>query len=146
MFMLTLLFLLFLPGLQCAPDCLEFTVGSCSPDPGQVIHDFPLPDTAEKWQICEDLCVQTDDCGTWSLHCYHSSCPCSLYKYSYLHSCHVVAGGVATDLEVQIIIKRQTHVSIVQICLDQSAGTCGDLVEEECQLHGRELWNDKVKV
>ena len=102
MFMLTLLFLLFLPGLQCAPDCLEFTVGSCSPDPGQVINTFPLPDTAEKWETCEELCGILEGCSTWSLQCAQSSCPCTLYKYSYLHSCHVVGGGLATDFEVSM--------------------------------------------
>ena len=100
--MFTLLFLLFLPGLQCAPDCLEFTVGSCSPDPSQNINTIPLPDTPEKWETCEDLCGIVEDCGTWSLQCTQLSCLCTLNKYSYLHSCHKVGGGLATDFEVSI--------------------------------------------
>ena len=110
--MFLLLFLFLLPGLPCSPDCLEFTVGSCNPDPGQIINTFPLPDTAEKWKTCEDLCEIAQDCDTWSLQCALSSCPCTLYQYSYLHTCHVVGGGVDTNLEVSLNTHQYTLQNI----------------------------------
>lgn len=33
-----------------------------------------------------------------------------------------------------------------QVCLEQSSSTCGDLVDEDCQPQGLEMWSDEVNI
>ena len=81
---------------------LEFTVGSCSSDPGDVIRTVQLPNIPDKFQVCEELCLNFSDCMFWSLLCNELSiCTCSNLHYSYLHSCNIVGANEDTELAVR---------------------------------------------
>jgi len=129
--MLVLLISLFFLSRCSGSSCDEFTVGSCNPDPSHTILALDLPNSGGQWELCNDLCSAKLHCTYWSLSCTNTSCLCSLLKYSYLHSCEVVGGGLGTDVE---------------ICLEQRSGDCGDLVDEDCELKGQEVWSEEAIV
>ena len=99
--MLALLTFLFFPGYLCL-SCDDFTVSFCSPDPSQTILSLDLPNMGYQWRLCERLCNVQEDCEYWSVSCPEASepCKCFLLKYSYLHSCEVIGGGIDSDIEV----------------------------------------------
>ena len=86
--------------------CDEFTVDSCSPDPSQTINTGSLPNDGEQTGICQDLCNRQTDCAYWSVFCPPldiETCTCTLYGYSYLHSCQQIGGDKDTAIEVSLI-------------------------------------------
>ena len=113
--MLVLLISLFFLSRCSGSSCDEFTVGSCNPDPSDTILALDLPNSGGQWELCNDLCSAKLLCTYWSLSCTNTSCLCSLLKYSYLHSCEVVGGGLGTDVEVVVLKKRQNTFTMHQI-------------------------------
>ena len=78
---------------------------SCSPDPSQMINTGSLPNDGEQTGICQDLCDRQADCAYWSVFCPPlgiETCTCTLYGYSYLHSCQKVGGDKDTAIEVSL--------------------------------------------
>ena len=98
-----LLCILMLPSQLCS-DCSEFTVGNCGPKSEKAFLSFEcFPDNKKRFNLCEDMCNNAEDCLYWSLLCGETvlqPCTCSLYPYSYLHSCNVTGGTSSSDIEV----------------------------------------------
>ena len=106
--------------------CSLVSVSGCQPDPAEVIMTLIIP--GEPPSICQELCIDLDDCNFWS---YDSiSFACSLLHTSYLATCDNITAGTEPDY--------------VQ-CLAQNSGSCDDLVRENCELQGSVLWqSDEV--
>ena len=117
--MLVLLISLFFLSRCSGSSCDEFTVGSCNPDPRGIILALDLPNSGGQWELCNDLCSAKFRCTYWSLSCTNTSCLCSLLKYSYLHSCEVVGGGLGTDVEVVVLKKDKILLLCIKSFLNQ---------------------------
>ena len=83
-------------------------------------------------------------CSNWGTNCLDGLCACTLYKYSYLYDCQEISGGLSTEIEVKINLRRSFRFrNYFQYCLDQNAGSwrppgnpCNDLVQEDCDFLG----------
>ena len=115
-------------------------MGSCSPEPEEILITIELPDIQEKFEVCEALCNNAEVCLVWSLLCEDAGpCICSSLGYSYLHSCSVIGGNIDTELEVRWPALEGGLLLDLQDCLSQNSGDCGALVEENCQMLGEQV-------